>query len=211
MLTPASAPDPVDSPHAADAEEVRAHFVALRGGAPFLSSADGVLLLDWLEAGVPVARILLAVELTAQRRRARRARRPFTLRECARALSTSATSARPPRESPPPVRPDPAPLGPDPAPVIAAIAALPQGEPEARARAACALARAFHESAWIALGEAREVLLTEAAAELPGLAEVLGQDAFAAMCEEIARDRVRARYPELTASHIWQEFGRGVD
>lgn len=210
MLTPPEAPPSAESPHAAAAEEVRAHFVSLRGGAPFLSSADGATLLDWLEAGVPVSRILVAIELTADRRRARRARRPFTLRECARGLDagTGARAWSPRAAAPPPAE---VASTPDPAPVLAAIAALRERDPERRARAACALARAFHETAWVALGDARDALLAEAAADLPGLAETVGDEVFAAMCEEIARDRVRARYPELSASRIWQECGGGLD
>ena len=40
----------------ANAEEVRAYLVAVRGGAPFLSAADGRLLIHWLEQGFSVAR-----------------------------------------------------------------------------------------------------------------------------------------------------------
>ena len=40
-----SPPDPIE----AAAEEVRAHLVALRGGAPFLSPGDARLLLRWLD------------------------------------------------------------------------------------------------------------------------------------------------------------------
>ena len=52
------------------AEEVRAYLVAIRGGAPFLSAADGRLLVRWLEQGISVARILAAVDETAEKRNA---------------------------------------------------------------------------------------------------------------------------------------------
>ena len=44
------------------AEEVRAWLVTARGGAPFLSGADGRLLVSWLEAGVSVADLLRAID-----------------------------------------------------------------------------------------------------------------------------------------------------
>ncbi len=61
------------------AEEVRAHLVAVRGGAPFLSPADAELLLRWLDEGVAVSSILLAIERAAESRRKRRSRLPLTL------------------------------------------------------------------------------------------------------------------------------------
>ena len=58
----------------------------LRGGAPFLSPADGALLVRWLDDGVPVPTILAAVESAAEARRKRRSRRPLTLRHAKRHL-----------------------------------------------------------------------------------------------------------------------------
>ena len=63
-------PAPLDAASlAAMAEEVRAYVVAARGGAPFLSAADGRLLVRWLESGISVARILAAVDEVAEKRR----------------------------------------------------------------------------------------------------------------------------------------------
>ena len=49
------------------AEEVRAYVVAVRGGAPFLSAADGRLLVQWLERGISVGRILAAIDEVAEK------------------------------------------------------------------------------------------------------------------------------------------------
>ena len=68
------------------AEQVRAHLVQLRGGAPFLSPVDSQLLLEWLEAGVPVALILRSLEKAAAKRAARRTRAPLTLNGLRRTL-----------------------------------------------------------------------------------------------------------------------------
>lgn len=69
-----------------DAEEVRAHLVCLRGGAPFLSSNDGLLLEDWFDRGVSVAAILSALERCADARRKKASRLPLTLSAAKRHL-----------------------------------------------------------------------------------------------------------------------------
>ena len=76
-------PAPLDATTlAAMAEEVRAYVVATRGGAPFLSAADGRLLVGWLESGISVARILAAVDEVAEKRRKKRSRGRLTLSAC---------------------------------------------------------------------------------------------------------------------------------
>ena len=71
---------------AVQAEEVRAYVVAVRGGAPFLSAADGRLLVGWLEGGVSVARILAAVDEVAEKRRKKRTRGRLSLTACRRSI-----------------------------------------------------------------------------------------------------------------------------
>ena len=81
-----SAPFLVDGLDEADAEKARAaevvsrYVVMLRGGAPFLSAADGKLLLSWLDRGLSVPIILAGVDKVAERRRkSKRVRRPLSL------------------------------------------------------------------------------------------------------------------------------------
>ncbi len=69
------------------AEQVRAHLVSLRGGAPFFSSADGQLLLRWLDEEVPVPRICMALERAAEARRKRPSRIPLSLSHAKRHLA----------------------------------------------------------------------------------------------------------------------------
>ncbi len=69
------------------AEQVRAHLVSLRGGAPFFSSADGQLLLRWLDQEVPVPRICVALERAAEARRKRPSRIPLSLSHAKRHLA----------------------------------------------------------------------------------------------------------------------------
>ena len=64
------------------AEEIRAYLVEARGGAPFLSAADAQLLLDWLDACVPVPLILASIDRVAARRRKKRVRSRLTLSAC---------------------------------------------------------------------------------------------------------------------------------
>jgi hypothetical protein len=66
--------------HQEDAERIREHLVHLRGGSPFLSPDDAVALVSWLDAGVPVARILRGLDVAAKKRREQRKRAPLCLR-----------------------------------------------------------------------------------------------------------------------------------
>lgn len=196
----------------AQAEEVRAYLVTLRGGSPFLSPADGHLLVGWLEAGVPVGAILRSLDRAARARRARKLRAPLMLRHARQWLGreTGARATRLPADLGALV---PAAAELDPAGELLGqtrqqIAALDLEDPEARALAACACAARFFEALW-ALAPVREPLLAAAAAELAELAPEVEAGAFAALCEDLARYRLRERYPSLTATHIWTECGLG--
>lgn len=198
-----------------DAETVRAWFAAARGGGTFLSPADGAALVGWLQAGVPVGRILRAIESTAARRRARRARTPFTLRACGRALTGPEAGGR--------GTPSPAP-----ARDLDSVLARWQAEADALAHDArrrldargaasaaarvalgCAIVADFQhalrrclEPAWPALRDAAADALDESR---DGLDEAL----FAQLCEEWVRDRLRARYPDVTAAAVHEEAELG--
>ena len=80
-------PNAVDDTRSSQAEQVRAYLVHVRGGAPFLSGADGRLLLSWLEAGISVPKILVAIDKTAARRRAKRSRSRLTLNACRKSVT----------------------------------------------------------------------------------------------------------------------------
>jgi hypothetical protein len=68
------------------AEQVREHLVTLRGGAPFLSPADGRLLGRWLDEATPVAAICLALERAVDARRKAPSRVPLSLTHAKRHL-----------------------------------------------------------------------------------------------------------------------------
>ncbi|MDP2316172.1 MAG: hypothetical protein Q8P41_24960 [Pseudomonadota bacterium] len=201
----------------ARAEEVRAWLVQLRGGAPFLSAADGKLLADWLDARIPVPTILHGIEVVAERRRARRTRTPFTLLSCRGTVEKLARSGggwRVPADLRAALAPADSTTGGSDvlvAEALASLGALPMVDPEIWARAACAVLRDFHTRVWDSLPpDERATILADAAADLAPLNGLLGEDGFLRACEEHARDRVRARYPTLSATRVWEEFGLGV-
>src|SRR5688500_4071881 len=106
------------------AEEVRAHLCALRGGAPFLSPMDAWQLVRWLEEGVSVASILLALERAAEARRRTRSRTPLSLgaakRHLGRPTSGAFSRERPSRGGEPLL-----------APLVRALRAVPIGSDRA--------------------------------------------------------------------------------
>lgn len=194
-----------------DAETVRAWFATARGGGAFLSPADGATLVGWLEGGVPVGRILRAIEQTAARRRARRARTPFTLRACAPALTRpeGATRRAPACGEEPDLDAILAPWVATESVLVtharARLAARRGASDAARVALGCAIVAEFRETqrgclapAWPALRAAAAEALAECR---PGLDEAL----FAQLCEEWVRDRLRARHPDLTAHAIHEE------
>ena len=144
------------------AEEVRAYVVAVRGGAPFLSAADGRLLVQWLERGISVGRILAAIDEVAEKRRKKRTRRRLTLTACKRSIERrSAPSVAPPSprtETDLTLRAFAAELATmDVEPhlsgerdrLVARIGAL-KGSPERITTDAIAACRTFQEAAWLA-------------------------------------------------------------
>jgi len=205
----------------ADAEVVRAYLVQLRGGAPFLSGADGRLLVRWLEAGVPVAHILYALDKAAERRRKRRqrgkpARSRLTLSACRSAIEKQAASPAPP-------------AGADIGPwlselramsvdvqlheakeiLVASVARISSGAPEPMARQAIEACRAFQAATWIAAEAEADSLKAGAKAQLSALEDILDQAAFTAAVEEVARDTVHARFPLVSAKVVWDRLTAG--
>lgn len=175
-----------------DAEAVRAYLVELRGGAPFLSSRDGRLLLRWMEDGVPVAFICQALDRAAEKRRRKRVKTPLSLRNAATAVKKWQGA------------PEATACGP-----LAPLVELWRSGGEGRAadalaavsdlQGAIAVARAELERLWEAAD--RDALREQAIAELRELE--LDERALEAASEEVARDLLRQRHPLLSAAVIW--------
>lgn len=203
--------DPLDDGSVPDglrerAEQVRAHFVMLRAGGPFLSPTDAACLVRWLDEGVPVSRLLVAIEQAAEARRKSRARSPFHLSRAAPYLRRA--PAAPPRRRPverevSPSLPPLADLAPALAPLdphAAAAAADLTGEPEALFEAAMSLIRTAFERAWDRLTPADRAARCERAARpLAEFREELDDASWEQLVEEGARDSLRAEHPALSA------------
>lgn len=208
------------------AEEVRAWFVQVRGGAPFLSGADGAWLTRMLLAGVPVPRLLLAIEAEAGRRREQRLRRPFALSACERALKELASGRGPRRgvrvrggasygslrravalpgaeaEGPPWL---PAALQARAELLRRRLEGAPVEADEQALLARCAEVRAFHEQAWDELGPGRDALLEEAGRQFEDLRADLDEGTWAALVEEAARQRLRELFPDLSVARVCED------
>lgn len=210
---------------AAQAEDVRAYLVNLRGGAPFLSGADSQLLTGWLSDGVPVAVILASIDRVALRRRKRRIRGRMSLHACRSEVRRMMGRGR---RRPAPRRTAPGGLGrlsaqiaaltlapalvPHRNALAAELSKLDKDGPvdlEQRARQAITASRRFHEAVWETLTEQRQALLADATAELTPLRGLLKGAAWDAAVEEVARDRVRARFPLVSAQIIWDRLQEG--
>ena len=219
--------DDVDPALVEAAEEVRAYLVALRGGAPFLSGADGRLLVSWLDAGVGVPLILAALDGAAERRRKRPARSRLGLGSCkgeiAKLIGTHPTANLAPSAGPISwvglaelahqiaalaVRPGLEDAQQALCEALAALARSPSSaeDIEGVARKAMAACRVYHERAWSSLEAARPTLLAEAAEELAALRDVLSEGALAAAAEELARERLREETPLVSARVVWDRM-----
>ena len=64
------------------AESIREYLVSVRGGAPFLSSTDGQILVEWLDASISPAIICTVIDKVALRRRKKRVKSRLTLHVC---------------------------------------------------------------------------------------------------------------------------------
>ena len=183
------------------AEHVRAHLVFLRGGAPFLSPADALCLLGWLDGGVTVAAILAALDRCATSRRRNNARTPFSLR-----------SARKHLGKPPLDRVDvPATRGEHPLhplaeeladqPLTQQLLALPSG-PDAIPEAV-ALCRSHVERRWADLAPTvRGERIERAIDGFGDVRNLVDEATLLALAEEVARERFRSEFPRIDTARI---------
>jgi hypothetical protein len=191
-----------------DAEEVRAHLVSLRGGAPFLSPNDGMLLDHWLEAGVSVAAILSALERCADGRRKRASRLPLTLMAAKRHLGKpgkavgSVVRARGTAEHPLlPVVAKVQALGGEGTHVLSeSLLLVEPSDPDRALRDALAAVRVFVETRWRALGSEEREACIQGYLELLELDPDEPASAGYATALGLARDSLRRDWPWLNAA-----------
>lgn len=192
------------------AEEVRAHLVAVRGGAPFLSSADAMVLVRWLDEGVAIGDILAAIERAAEARRKTRSRLPLGLTRIAAHLGKRGrvVKARVPSAAHPfdglavELRVLAATGGAEGALIglSAALVALMPGD--GLLREAAALVRTFLDGRWESMQEPeREAMRVDGRAAY-AIFDDLDDHERTQLIEEVARDTLRSCYPMLTIASI---------
>jgi len=205
---------------AAQAEEVRAYVVATRGGAPFLSAADGRLLVRWLESGISVAQILAAIDKVAIKRRKKRARGRLSLVSCRRIVEGKKNQPAPKQTSEPrsieafeayaqalSTISVPNQLEPERERLVVRIqAAMQSSDPEQIAMDALAAVRTFHENAWEQAAPRHAEIRHQARQELESLRAVLSDDAFETAVEEVSRDIIRREFPLVSATAVWDRL-----
>jgi len=193
----------------AAAEQVRAHLVMVRGGAPFLSPLDSKLLVEWLDSAVPVDVILTAIEEVAARRSKSRMKKPLNLRSVKAVVAKGLNRPKSSADSTALARlvqrlksakePQLQGLAPD-------FVALQQVGLEGASLLAAVLdvARKFHERLWESCDQ--QGLKAEAEAEVGELRDMMSEERFESALEEVARDNLRKRYKLLSAPTLSQAF-----
>lgn len=216
-----------DQELSARAEEVTAYLVTLRGGAPFLSGADGRLLVRWLDQGVPVPTILTALDQVAERRRKRRTRSRLSL-NAAKGVVKKAIGAAPDPVFVPTKGPDtgalaaardayadalaamPLETGAEPlrAALLSGVRAAPTDSVDGAATAVIAACRRFHDARWSGLPDGdRAALEADCRVALATLADTVDAAVLGDLIEEAARDALRARTPLVSAREAWTRLG----
>ena len=191
------------------AEQVRAHLVMVRGGAPFLSPIDSKLLVEWLDSAVPVDVILTAIEEAAGRRSKTRMQRPITLKGVKGGVKKGLKKGFAPTKK-------------DALPRLVARLELSKDKVLQQVAshfsdlgdsdlvgadllsAVLEVARKFHERVWESSDQS--ILMAEAEAEIGDLREMLSEERYRIAVEEVARDNCRKRYKLLCATQLSQAF-----
>ena len=224
--------DDIPSQHRISAQQVSDYLINLRGGAPFLSGADVRLLVQWLDDEIPVAAILCAMDKVALKRREKRVKTRMSLNVCKgtlnkllfrkEAVEQSLTQVDEEKEIAFPglllwaqkIKKS----------LPQLIEEYPQGNfakeqmemirsleglahqnlnRDDTASKAIALISDFHEQAWREYGCHQSDFIVEAEEELENLRNFLTGSRWNEAVEEVARDRLRMRFPLLCAHTIW--------
>jgi hypothetical protein len=190
----------------------------VRGGAPFLSAIDSKLLLSWLEEGVPVPLIIASIEAVAAKRTKSRLTTPMNLnkvkstvkRQLKRRLSAKTTKRK--TRAPMAIVSAPAlflelsesanPLHRAAGEKLIAI----ESHADDKLNLVLQIAREFHESSWEQSDQTE--LKTAAAAELEQFRDMMSEDRWEQAVEEIARDTLRKKTPQLTAAILCEALSK---
>ena len=205
--------------HQEKAEKIRTYLILARGGAPFLSGADCNILVKWLDENISIAAITTAIDRVAARRRAKRVRSRMSLNVCKGELKkilghkTKTPKALkkiknigldglakrfnamdvPPR------------LFSLKSQLIQTMTQLAEKQCTAEELANQAIQACcdFHEQAWQLSEHLHEGLQEQAETELLSLRNLLGEQHWREMVEEVMRDKLRSQFPLISAQSIW--------
>jgi hypothetical protein len=190
----------------------------VRGGAPFLSAIDSKLLLSWLDKGVPVPLIIESIEEVAAKRTKSRITTPMNLNKVKSTVNRQLKRRLKPKSA---KRSKKAELAKISAPSL--FLELSQSiEPLQRMAGekliaintddeniinlVLQVAREFHEANWVQCNQAK--LKSEAAEELEPFREAMSKDRWEQAVEEIARDTLRKKTPQLTAAILCEALSK---
>jgi hypothetical protein len=205
-------PIPVPEHLRESATAVVDHLSALRGGGLLLSGVDAVLLVDWLDSGIPAAVIVVALERVAERRRKRRVKSRLSLGSCKGEVKRLWKKGLPsgpaalPAPSEPSSQAGTGELERLAAQAVAALDGLGSGDPASLAERAMAVVRRFHEQAWQAAADEQARLEEQAAEELADFRGIMDPIHWDEAVEEAARDLLRQRFPQLSAVAVWDRL-----
>ena len=216
--------------HQDSAERIRSYLIGVRGGAPFLSGADCRLLVHWLDDQVPEPVILSAIDRVSLRRRAKRVRTRLSLNSCKgevnRILNKSTVSV---------IAKEPSIIQEQNANGLATLLlkidkslrphsifineqrtllialqplTIDQRSIQEIANDAISLISDFHQLVWDESFDQHEVLTQQAEEELSDLQSLLPPIRWQEAVEEVARDRLRAQFPLLSAQMIWNSLNQ---
>ena len=199
------------------ADEVRDHLCALRGGGLFLSSADTLLLTQWLEQGRAVVDVLKALERAAEARTKARSRIPLSLTHARRHLGrpTRGAFATVVVDTREPVF----------APAARVLRALPNQTPvvlalqqrllsisdtgEEAVRVALQAVRTYLADSWDRLGPSGQATLRDQARrDLGDLVHLVDEPTVEALVEEGARAHLRAPVACLSVASLTELANR---
>ena len=225
--------DDIPPQHRTSAEQVSEYLINLRGGAPFLSGADVRLLVQWLDDEIPVAAILCAMDKVSLRRREKRVKTRMSLNVCKSTLNkivfrkeavasslteldeekkeiffpglliwTSKIKASLPKLLTQYPKGN---FAKEQQEMCLALEELAHRnlERDETASKAISLISNFHEQSWREYGCHQMEFVLEAEEELDNLRHFLTGSRWNDAVEEVARDRLRMRFPLLSAQTIW--------
>ena len=98
-------PQNIPSHYMETAEQIRSYLVSIRGGAPFLSSTDGQILVEWLDSSISPAIICSVIDNVSLRRRKKRVKTRLTLHVCRGELNKMFTKTKSTKDPDPSVLP----------------------------------------------------------------------------------------------------------